>query len=297
VTQPALEDNGLESRSISPFREFGAYEALWAEQGTTFKSIAELFHKNPGAVPSHFVSVEKGKEFASKALEILNRANVESFGIRIHGAGEYPKKLRDARYPIELLYFQGWWDLAETPSVAVVGTRNPTEEGKARAAKLVKCIVEDNLTVVSGLARGIDSIAHRTAMSLSGRTIAVLGTPLSKSYPKENSELQNEIAKKFLLISQVPICRYSVQGPKGNRFFFPERNITMSALTDATIVVEAGETSGTLIQSRAALSQGRKLFILDSCFRNSALTWPEKFERLGAIRVKEYEDIRKHLAP
>ena len=141
------------------------------------------------------------------------------------------------------------------------------------------------------------SIAHRTAMSLSGRTIAVLGTPLSKSYPKENSELQNEIAKKFLLISQVPVCRYSVQGPRGNRLFFPERNITMSALTDATIVVEAGETSGTLIQSRAALSQGRKLFILDSCFRNPALTWPEKFERLGAIRVKEYEDIRKYLAP
>jgi len=97
------------------------------------------------------------------------------------------------------------------------------------------------------------------------------------------------------LISQIPVWRYSQQGPRGNRLFFPERNVTMSALTEATIIVEAGESSGTLIQAHAALEQGRKLFILDSCFRNSSLTWPEKLAKKGAVRVVEFEDIRRHL--
>jgi DNA processing protein len=85
----------------------------------------------------------------------------------------------------------------------------------------------------------------------------VIGTPLSRVYPKDNAELQRKIAREFLLISQVPVKRYERQDYRRNRLFFPERNITMSALTEATIIVEAGETSGTLIQARAALNQGR----------------------------------------
>jgi DNA processing protein len=80
-----------------------------------------------------------------------------------------------------------------------------------------------------------------------------------------------------------------------NRFFFPERNVTMSALTEATIIVEAGETSGTLTQARAALYQGRKLFILNSCFEREDLTWPARFEAQGAVRVREPDDIWKAL--
>jgi DNA processing protein len=83
---------------------------------------------------------------------------------------------------------------------------------------------------------------------------------------------------------------------KQNRAFFPERNVTMSALTAATIIVEAGNTSGTLIQARAALKQGRKLFILDSCFRNPELTWPAAFAENGAVRVSSFADIRSTLA-
>jgi DNA processing protein len=83
----------------------------------------------------------------------------------------------------------------------------------------------------------------------------------------------------------------------GNRLFFPERNATMSALTEATVIVEAGDTSGTLIQARHALQQGRKLFILDSCFRIPDLRWPSKFLERGAIRISEYDEIRTHLAP
>jgi DNA processing protein len=124
----------------------------------------------------------------------------------------------------------------------------------------------------------------------------VIGTPLSRVYPKDNAELQRKIAREFLLISQVPVKRYERQDYPRNRLFFPERNITMSALTEATIIVEAGETSGTLIQARAALNQGRKLFIFDNCFRKG-LSWPQKFADKGAIRVVDYDDIRKQLSP
>ena len=161
---------------------------------------------------------------------------------------------------------------------------------------LVKELVKDNFTIVSGLASGIDTIAHETAFEEGGRTIAVIGTPLSQVYPKDNAELQREIAREFLLISQVPVKRYERQDYRRNRLFFPERNITMSALTEATIIVEAGETSGTLIQARAALNQGRKLYILDNCFRKG-LSWPQKFADKGAIRVVDYDDIRKQLSP
>jgi DNA processing protein len=236
------------------------------------------------------------EDFGKRAVSILNEAGVTRFGVRINGAGEYPKKLRDADHPVELLYYQGWWDLVESPCVAVVGTREPSEEGKRRAVRLTECLVRDGFTVVSGLAKGIDTIAHRTAIESGGRTIAVIGTPLSSSYPKDNRDLQRKIADEFLLISQVPIHRYSTQDWRLNRLFFPERNVTMSALTLGTVIIEAGETSGTLVQARAAMRQGRKLFILDSCFQNPKLTWPSGFEGLGAICVRDYQDVRQRLA-
>ena len=205
--------------------------------------------------------------------------------------------MRDATEPIEMLYFLGSWELAEAPRrVAVVGTRQATPEGVARTRKLVRALVEHDFTIVSGLAQGVDTIAHQTAIEAGGRTIAVLGTPISEVYPKENKDLQRRMAEEFLVVSQVPVLRYRAQGPNGNKLFFPERNKTMSALTEATIIVEASETSGTLIQAKAALDQGRKLFILDSNFGNASITWPAKFERLGAIRVREFEDIRRELA-
>ena len=284
-------------RAVSPRRELGAYEALWARDGTWFKSIAEEFQANPGAVPSDFVSEADIEKFSHLALGAIRDAGIQHFGVRIHGAGDYPPKLRDATHPIELLYFQGLWDLVNTRCVAIVGTREPSEEGKRRAAKLARLFVADGFTVVSGLARGIDTAAHEAAMAADGYTIAVLGTPICECYPPENRELQREIADQHLIISQVPIVRYSKQHYRANRYFFPERNATMSALTEATVIVEAGQTSGTLVQARHALKQGRKLFILDSCFRAPSITWPAKFVEQGATRVSEYDEIRDYLAP
>jgi DNA processing protein len=283
--------------SISPLLEMGAYEALWMEPGASFKTIADKFRAAPGTIPSELVFPEVAKQFARQALALLQRHGVNQFGVRVHGAGEYPDKLRDAAHPVELLYYQGWWNLVEARSVAVVGTRKPSPAGEARAAKMVKMLVADGFTVVSGLAKGIDAAAHTAALDARGTTIAVIGTPLCEFYPYENRPLQERLARDYLVVSQVPICRYHSQGPRQNRLFFPERNVTMSALTEGTIIIEAGETSGTLIQARAALKQGRKLFILDSCFQDPRLTWPKRFAEQGAIRVRDYGDVRRQLAP
>jgi len=175
--------------------------------------------------------------------------------------------------------------------VAVVGSREASEDCLRRAAKVSRALVEKGFTVVSGLAAGIDAAAHNAAIEAEGRTIAVIGTPIGVYYPKENEKLQRRIAEEFLLISQVPVLRYASQHVQQNKLFFPERNVTMSALSKATIIVEAGETSGTLTQARAAIQQGRKLFILDSCFERSDITWPETYAKRGAIRVRDMSDI------
>jgi len=295
-SQPAASAD-FADRAISPKRELGAYEAMWARDGAWFKSIAESFRSHPGAVPSDFVSKADIEKYARLALGAIRSAGIQHFGVRIHGAGEYPEKLRDADHPVELLYFQGLWDLVNTPSVAIVGTRQPSDGGISRATKLARLLVADGFAIVSGLARGIDTAAHTAAIEAGGFTIGVLGTPITESYPAENRKLQKEIADKHLVISQVPIVRYSQQHVRANSYFFPERNVTMSALTEATIIVEAGETSGTLVQARHALKQKRKLFILESCFQNPDLSWPHTFARQGAIRVSDYEDIKRHLAP
>ena len=233
---------------------------------------------------------------AREVLSRFDQRGIHSFSVRMFGVSDYPPTLRAAENPPEFLYYQGTWDLAHAPKrVAIVGTREPSEEGVRRTRKLVGLLVQDGCTIVSGLAKGVDTAAQEAAIAHSGDTIAVLGTPLDHVYPSENAALQQRIARDHLLISQVPVLLYARRSHVWNRQFFPERNLTMSALTHATVIVEAGETSGTLIQARAALSQGRKLFILDSNFRNPKLTWPHKYAEKGAVRVTDFDDIRVHL--
>ncbi|WP_447768395.1 DNA-processing protein DprA [Pseudomonas kilonensis] len=283
--------NIFRSKPIIPLEEIGAYESLWLNQGAWFANLAKLFGENPGAAPSDLVDKGLIEETCKKLSSSLGADFLSQVGIRLHGAGEYPQKLRDADHPIEMLYYMGNWELVDTPCIAIVGTRSPSEEGAFNAGLIAHKLVQHGYTIVSGLAKGIDSCAHNAALRAGGNTIAVIGTPLNSYYPKENKDLQQLIAKQYLLISQVPFLRYDAQTYKTNRLFFPARNVTMSALTSATIIVEAGNTSGTLVQARAALAQKRKLFILDSCFRKPDLTWPAKYEKMGAIRVKNISDI------
>lgn len=278
------------SAPVTPRKEMTAYESLWLQPNAWFANIAALFDSHPGALPSELVTATDLLLTGTQLQDHLGD-RLRQIGIRVHGTDDYPDKLRDAAHPPELLYFRGCWDYIDTPSVAIVGTRQPSVEGCAHAERIATSLVKHGYTIVSGLARGIDTVAHRTAIAASGRTIAVIGTPLFSVYPRENEAMQEEIAQKHLLISQVPFLRYSRQHYKANSLFFPERNVTMSAITQATIIVEAGNTSGTLVQARAALKQGRLLFILDSCFRNPELTWPERFARQGAIRVQNVTQI------
>jgi DNA processing protein len=232
---------------------------------------------------------------AQWVVDHVRGSGLTSFGIRIHQAGEYPTRLRDADHPVELLYYSGDWDLVATPSVAIVGSRDPSDQGVLRARKLTSLLVESGWTAVSGLAAGIDEAVHTEALRRGGRTIAVIGTPLTETYPKHNTELQARLAKEHLVVSQVPFRRYSGQDWRANRAFFPERNVTMSALTEATVIIEAGNTSGTLTQARAALRQRRKLFILNSCFERTDLKWPQEFEKLGALRIRDFDQILAEL--
>lgn len=175
------------------------------------------------------------------------------------------------------LYLRGDRGLLERgPRVSIVGSRAASSDGLRRARFLARALVQHNMIVVSGLAAGIDTAAHEAAIEAGGRTIAVLGTPLDQSYPKENAALQERIAREHLLVSQFAFG--SPTTPKN----FPMRNRTMALLTDATVIVEAGEKSGTLHQGWEALRLGRQLFFMESVARDPALSWPKQMIHYGA---------------
>jgi DNA processing protein len=162
------------------------------------------------------------------------------------------------------------------PRVSVVGSRKASAEGLKRARVLSRALVEHGMVVVSGLAEGIDTAAHTSALEAGGETIAVIGTPLDAYYPKENQALQQRLAREQLVITQFPIG--SAVTPKN----FPLRNRTMALLTDATVIVEAGEKSGTVHQGWEALRLGRQLFLLESVATDATLSWPAKMIHYGA---------------
>lgn len=179
--------------------------------------------------------------------------------------------------------------LSRVPRVSIVGSREASEIGLQRSRKLARILAGEGIPVVSGLARGIDTAAHRGAMVAGGQTIAVIGTPLSRTYPKENEKLQQEIAERHLVISQFAEGTATYPGS------FPIRNRTMALISQATVIVEAGNSSGSLSQGWESLRLGRRLFIMDSVFKNSALTWPTEMARYGAEVLTEPADLLEAL--
>lgn len=165
--------------------------------------------------------------------------------------------------------------------VSVVGSRSASSEGLSRARRLARMLVERGVVVVSGLAEGVDTAAHTTALEAGGRTIAVLGTPLDKAYPAKNRALQERIMREHLAVSQF------ASGSSGGRHCFPMRNRTMALLSDATVIVEAGEGSGTIHQGWEALRLGRPLFLLESTVKTEGLEWPAELLAYGAEVLSE----------
>lgn len=182
----------------------------------------------------------------------------------------------ERKYAASTLFSAGPMEIPlPRPRVAIIGSRKASAKGLSTASHIASLLSKKGVVVVSGLAEGIDTAAHETAMREGGRTIAVLGTPLNRFYPQKNSRLQREIMAKHLVISQFPIG-YPVQ-PKN----FVIRNRTMALISNASIIVEAGETSGSLHQGWEALRLGRPLFIWKS-IADSSLDWPKKMVRFGA---------------
>jgi len=169
--------------------------------------------------------------------------------------------------------------------VSVVGSRGASKAGLNRTSRLARFLVERGFPVVSGLAEGIDTAAHRAAMESGGRTIAVLGTPLDEVYPRKNAVLQQEIMENHLAVSQFP------PGHPVLRTNFPRRNRTMALIASATVIVEAGNSSGSLSQGWEALRLGRLLFIMKSTVDNPSLQWPKEMLKYGAQVLAEPEEM------
>lgn len=170
-----------------------------------------------------------------------------------------------------VIYWAGHLDLLKKPSVSVIGARDVSDDGMRRAGKISQHLASAGIVVTSGLAKGVDAAAHKGALAVGGDTVAVIGTPLNKSYPAENIALQEEIWLEHLLISQF------APGQKTWPSDFPKRNRLMAQLTDASIIVEASDTSGTLHQASECVRLGRWLFIMKSVVEDTKLSWPSKF--------------------
>lgn len=201
----------------------------------------------------------------------------------------FPESLRKLSKPPLMLFTRGVIEYANTPCVSVVGSRKASEEGRRRAQKLAILLAQNGYTVVSGLAHGIDTAAHTAIVKAGGKTIGVIGTSIDQCYPKENEILQEKIATGHLLISQFPHAQ-PIQ-----KYNFPSRNYTMCGLSQATVIVEAGETSGALYQARYCLQEGRKLFVMKSLLENPALTWPKTYVKRGAIVLQDIDQLLTEL--
>lgn len=188
----------------------------------------------------------------------------------------YPKLLLNTPDAPPYLFLKGDIHLLDEKSVCVVGSRNASVEGMKNTERIVQSLIKRNIVVNAGLAKGIDTATHTAALKYGGKTIAVIGTPINRYYPKENKNLQQEIEKRGLVISQFPPCNVI------NRWNFPIRNGTMSGISLATIIMEAGETSGALKQADYALKQGRDVLIPNSAIQNSTIKWPAKYVQKGA---------------
>jgi DNA processing protein len=184
------------------------------------------------------------------------------------------------------VWLAGDVSLVKKPCVSVVGAREVSKEGAARARRLAKELAKTGIVTVSGLAKGVDTQALTEAMNAGGSVIAVIGTPIDRAYPAENKRLQEKIYRDHLLVSQFP------PGKKVFPSNFPERNQLMAAISDATVIVEASDTSGSLHQAVECSRLGRWLFIAKSLAEDPSLTWPQKFLAYPTTRIlTQFSDI------
>lgn len=203
----------------------------------------------------------------------------------------FPALLRDVPGAPMLLFLRGDISLLASPQLAIVGSRNPTSEGRRNAEEFATYLANCGLTITSGMALGIDAASHRGALKAGGATIAVWGTGLDKPYPPRHRELAQEIAAHGLLVSEFP------PGTPPLPQHFPRRNRIISGLSVGTLVVEATVASGSLITARLAAEQGREVFAIPGSIHNPMARGCHQMIRQGAKLVESAGDILEELAP
>lgn len=223
---------------------------------------------------------------AQKEFELARRQNIRLLAF---DDPEYPENLRAAEDAPPVIYVRGQITCLRQPlSLSIVGARNASLNGRKLASQISCELTSQGVMIVSGMARGIDTAAHKGAMfalNRTGSTVAVLGTGIDIAYPAENQKLCEQIAGQGAVISEFPL---GTEPSAGN---FPRRNRIVSALTDGTLVVEASLHSGSLITARLALEQGRDVFAVPGFPTDERSAGPNKLIKDGAFLVENAEDI------
>ena len=231
----------------------------------------------------------------ARSSELLEQvtAHCQANGVRmlVPGDKDFPRLLDELEDPPVLLFARGEFTKNDAMCVAMVGTRHCTSYGQTMAERLAKALANRGITIVSGLARGIDAICHRGAIDVGGRTIAVLGSSVTDIYPPEHKQLAEQVMEHGVLLSEThPFAK-----PKAG--VFPQRNRIISGLSLGVIVVEAADRSGSLITARHAGEQGRDVFAVPGPVTSRMSRGCNQLIRDGAILIQDAEEIIEHLGP
>ena len=233
-------------------------------------------------------AIHSGLSFEDGTAEVEKAANAGAEIVSFQDP-RYPPRLKEIYDPPILLYARGRAELLEADSIAIIGSRRPTPYGRGVAEKFGRELSVAGLTIVSGLARGIDSASHRGALAGTGDTIAVLGNGVDVTYPPENRKLIAEVAERGLIVSEFPMG--STAFPQN----FPIRNRIISGLSYGVMVVEGAQYSGSLITARLALDQGREVLAVPGSIASKPSWGPNPLIKQGAKLVQQTEDVIEEL--
>lgn len=262
---------------------FGSATRIFAATGSELLSV-------PGIGPKVSTEITRGRDYAA-AREEWSESERRQVRFLFRGAENYPRLLREIPDPPPVLSLLGDWRAGDELAVGIVGSRQCTHYGTTQAFKLAEGLARAGVTVVSGLARGIDAAAHRGALAAGGRTLAVCAPGLAHLYPPEHRGLADDVIASGALISESPLQRAPQKG------LFPQRNRIISGLSCGVIIVEAGRGSGALHTARHAQEQNREVFAVPGRIDSLASVGCHDLLRDGATLVRGVDDILQNLGP
>ncbi|MDE2998664.1 MAG: DNA-processing protein DprA [Gemmatimonadota bacterium] len=270
-----------------------AFSALlrdFCKPDAVLRATRERLCTVPGIGPelANAIHSDRDPSWAEEQLRLAEDAGVHLLTLR---CPDYPGYLRETYAPPPILYVVGKIGVCAHPTVAIVGSRSFTSYGRDIAYQMSGELVRQGITVVSGLATGIDTYAHRGALAERGYTAAVLGSGLDRPYPPQNRDLFHEINQTGATLSEFPM------GASAEAHNFPRRNRIISGLSLGVLVIEAGERSGALITARLALDQNREVFAIPGPVHSGRSRGTNRLIRQGAVLVQSVEDILDEIRP